>query len=314
MSLVLYADPVFADHRMPAGHPECPARNAAAVSALAESPLIARRAGASPGRVADVERVHDPDYVAAIEALASQGGGALDSDTHVSPRSYAVALDAVGTAVAATEAALAAEAQDPARRAFAAVRPPGHHARPAKGMGFCLFNNVAVAAAHARAAQGLERVCVVDFDVHHGNGTQDAFYRDAGVHFVSIHGRGFYPGTGADDETGEGPGAGTTYNRALPARTQPPQYQDAFRAAMDSVLAYRPQLLLVSAGFDAYIDDPLGNLNLEEEHFHWIGAELRQVADAACGGRLVALLEGGYDLEQLGNLVAAFVGGVATGG
>ena len=152
---------------------------------------------------------------------------------------------------------------------------------------------------------------MVDFDVHHGNGTQDAFYRDGGVHFVSIHGRGYYPGTGADDETGEGPGAGTTWNRALPAKTQPPQYQDTFRAAMDSVLAYEPQLILVSAGFDAYIDDPLGNLNLEEEHFHWIGAELRQAADAVCEGRLVALLEGGYDLEQLGNLVAAFVGGVA---
>ncbi|MGE0711847.1 MAG: histone deacetylase family protein [Planctomycetota bacterium] len=311
--LVLYADPVFQEHKTPRGHPECPARAEAVIAGLADSPHVARRVTATPAAAAEVARVHDPAYVAAIEAFAAQGGGSLDPDTHVSPRSYAVALDAVGTSLAATDACIAAAADDPARRAFAVVRPPGHHARPAKGMGFCLFNNVAIAAARARDVHGLARVSVIDFDVHHGNGTQEAFWSRGDVQYVSLHGQGYYPGTGAADETGEGDGRGTTLNIPLHRHTEPEQYQAAFRRAMDAVVAYQPQLLLISAGFDAYIDDPIGGLDLEEQHFRWLGAELRRVADATCEGRVVALLEGGYALDALGELVARFVAGLDTG-
>jgi acetoin utilization deacetylase AcuC-like enzyme len=307
--LSLYSDDRFEDHATPEDHPECPERARAVCLGLRDVEEISRREGASAGAVADVERVHDPDYVRAIAAAAEAGGGALDPDTHVSPASYEVALLATGTVVKATNDALA----DGAPPAFVVVRPPGHHARPARGMGFCLFNNVAVAAARAREVHGLERVAVVDFDVHHGNGTQDAFWSDGSVLFTSVHQWPYYPGTGAKDETGVGAGKGTTLNLPVAARSKPEVYVDAVRAALDRVTSFDPDLLLVSAGFDAYAGDPLAALTLEAEHFRTIGAELRRAADATCGGRLVAAFEGGYALDALGDLAAAFCRGMATG-
>jgi acetoin utilization deacetylase AcuC-like enzyme len=251
--------------------------------------------------------VHDPEYVAAVEALAKKGGGGLDPDTWVSAQSFEVALSATGTVVAAAEAAL----KEGAPPAFVIARPPGHHARPAKGMGFCLFNNVAVAAAQLRAVHGLERVAILDFDVHHGNGTQEIFWQDPSVYFVSLHRDRFYPGTGDAGETGEGKGKGANLNLPLGASTQPVAYLDAFRAALDGVASFKPEFLLVSAGFDAYVHDPIGGLNLELEHFQTIGAELRGLADDLCGGRLVSTLEGGYAIDALGDLAAAYSSGLA---
>lgn len=310
----LYADPVFQGHETPPGHPEAPERARAVSAALVECPQVTSRhlsLDPSAETNAALELVHDPGYIAAIEAAAASGGKALDSDTFVSPASYEIARRATATLLGATRASLAAEAEDSARQAFVVVRPPGHHARPARGMGFCLFNHVAVAAADARRA-GLERVTVLDFDVHHGNGTQEMFWSQAGVQYVSIHGKGYYPGTGAEDETGEGDGLGTTLNVPLPSDTSPEDYQLAFASAMRRVSKFNPELLLVSAGFDAYVEDPVGGLGLAPEHFHWIGAELRAVAEACCGGRLVSVLEGGYDIGALGGLAQAYVEGQAS--
>lgn len=309
--IVLYADRTFVEHATPEGHPECPQRFDAVLRGLEGAPQVARVEGATRGDPADVTRVHDPGYVGALERLARSGGGALDADTWLSARSFEVALQAAGTLARATDAALAAEGPDPARRAFAVLRPPGHHARPASGMGFCLFNNVAVAAARARAVQGLDRVAIVDFDVHHGNGTQEMFWEDGAVLFTSLHRDRFYPGTGGKDETGAGQGRGTTLNVPLAGSTSPARYQDAFARVMDAVVSFRPQLLLVSAGFDGYRDDPVGGLNLAPEHYAAMGERLRAVADDACQGRVVAALEGGYALEALGELARAFVSGLA---
>lgn len=305
--LALYSDSLFEEHETPGEHPECPERARAVTLGLSGLEFVSKPLPSVRGLVEDVARVHDPDYVAAIEALAARGGGGLDPDTWVSARSFEVALSATGTVVAAAEAAL----EEGAPPAFVIARPPGHHARPARGMGFCLFNNVAVAAAQLRAVHGLERVAVLDFDVHHGNGTQEIFWEDPSVYYVSLHRDRFYPGTGHADETGQGKGKGTNMNLPLSASTKPAVYQDAFRAALDGVASFRPEAFLVSAGFDAYIDDPIGGLNLEPEHFHWIGSELRRLADEHCGGRLISTLEGGYAIEALGDLAAAYCRGVA---
>ena len=310
--VVLYTDALFVEHETPGDHPECPERAQAITAELKRCPQITRRVRAAKGDVADVVRVHDADYVAAVEAIAKQGGGALDPDTWISDRSYRVALAAAGTLVEATDAALAAAPGDDALRAFAIVRPPGHHARPQRGMGFCLFNNVGVAAARALAASGLDRVAIVDFDVHHGNGTQDMFWTEGGVQYVSLHRDRYYPGTGAADETGEGAGKGTTINVPLPGTTRSKAYREAFTRTVEQVRAFRPQLVIASAGFDAYRDDPLGSLGLSDDDFRWIGAQLRAVADDHAEGRLISALEGGYAVDALGGLVRAYLEGVET--
>lgn len=309
--LVCYSDALYQDHETPEDHPECPARAEVVSDALASHPAIAAHHGAVRGQLQDVTRVHDADYVRAIEVLSQEGGGCLDPDTWVSPSSYAVALAASGTLVAATGKALDAPPGDAHRLPFAVVRPPGHHARPARGMGFCLFNNVAIAAAHARAAHGLDRVAIVDFDVHHGNGTEEAFYAEPGVFFASLHGRNFYPGTGRKTDTGTGAGLGTTLNLPLPISTRSADYRRAFSTALEAVEAYKPQLLFVSAGFDAYARDPVGGLGLEAEDYAWIGGQLRALAETHTEGRLVSVLEGGYALDVLGDLVGAYASGVA---
>jgi acetoin utilization deacetylase AcuC-like enzyme len=178
-------------------------------------------------------------------------------------------------------------------------------------MGFCLFNNVAVAAARALAEGGLDRVTIVDFDVHHGNGTQEIFWREPGVQYVSLHRDRFYPGTGHADETGEGEGKGSTLNVPLPGSTRPKAYREAFTKTMDQVRAFKPQLVIASAGFDAYRDDPIGGLGLSEDDYRFIGEQLRSVADDQAAGRLISALEGGYAVDALGGLVRAYLEGVA---
>jgi acetoin utilization deacetylase AcuC-like enzyme len=224
--------------------------------------------------------------------------------------SWDAAIKAAGAVVRAVEDSLGAAKDAAERRAFCAVRPPGHHARPATAMGFCLFNNVAVAAARAVEALGVERVAVLDFDVHHGNGTQEIFWRDPRVLYVSLHRAPFYPGTGGADETGEGPGAGATLNFPLRAPCGGARYRETFARAIEAIVAKRPELVIVSAGFDAYARDPIGGLGLEPDDYRWIGEQVRAAAEATAAGRVVAALEGGYAIDALPELVTAFVEGL----
>jgi len=250
-----------------------------------------------------LEMVHTSDEIEFVRRVCQEGGGFLDqSDTPVGPESYDVALLAVGATLAACDAVMAGRV----RSAFAAVRPPGHHAEPNKPMGFCLFNNIAVAARYLQRTAGIERIAIVDFDVHHGNGTQAAFDQDGSVLFVSLHQhpRTCYPGTGFEWETGTGAGEGKTLNIPLPPGTDDVN----FLAAMDQLVVprldeFQPQFILVSAGFDAHADDPLSHLELSEEGFGRITQRLVAAADRHCAGRLVSVLEGGYNLRALGRCV-----------
>jgi acetoin utilization deacetylase AcuC-like enzyme len=311
--LVLHSDEAFLEHDTGAGHPERPDRARVIARALARHESVARvEPASSPAELGDLALVHDAGYVAALEGRVRETSS-LDADTAVCPRSYEIALRAAGACVRASLESVAAKATDERSRSFCVVRPPGHHARPARAMGFCLLNNVAVAAAAALEHGGLSRVAVVDFDVHHGNGTQEIFWRDPRVLYVSLHRYPFYPGTGAADETGEGKGKGTTANFPLRAGCGSARYREAFERAVEVVRAYEPELVLASAGFDAYARDPIGGLGLEAQDFRWIGGSLRKLADEVARGRLVSALEGGYAVEALPELVSAYVTGVDSG-
>ena len=298
----LLRSPAFLGHDT-GGHPEAPRRIAAIEAALAGADLLGNRPEVAfgPSGLAALERVHAIAYLDAVEELALAGGGALDADTLVRRDSWEVALLGAGAAVAAVDAVLDGRAE----AAFALVRPPGHHATPERGMGFCLVNNAAVAAAQA-VARGLERVLVVDWDVHHGNGTQDAFWERSDVFFASLHQWPLYPGTGAAAERGAGRGLGFTRNVPLPLGTDDAAYLAAFDAAvLPAVRAFRPELVVVSAGFDAHAADPLAGMRLSEAGFAALATRVATVADETAGGRLVALLEGGYDPPALGRSVVA---------
>jgi acetoin utilization deacetylase AcuC-like enzyme len=251
---------------------------------------------------AALERVHDPAYVARILAGAPADGVVrLDEDTLMSPASAEAALRAAGAVVAAVDAVLTAAA----RRAFCAVRPPGHHATTDQAMGFCLFNNVAVGAAHALAEHALERVAIADFDVHHGNGTQDIFAREPRVLFVSSHQAPLYPGSGGADETG----VGNLVNAPLPPGTGSQAFRRAWEEALlPRLAAFQPQLVLVSAGFDAHHADPLAQLQLDADDYAWLTTRLLDIARSHADGRMVSTLEGGYDLDALAASAAAHVG------
>ena len=255
-----------------------------------------------------IARVHDRAYIARIAATAGQAA-ALDPDTFTSPESYAIARLAAGAAVAGVEHVMAASrvAQGNLSAALALVRPPGHHAERSRAMGFCLFNNVAVAAAHARAA-GAARAAIVDYDVHHGNGTQHAFDADPSVLYVSTHQYPYYPGTGAADETGIGSGAGATLNVPLEVGATSDDYRLVFdEVVLPALAGYKPDILIVSAGFDAHERDPLAGMRLTAPAFAAMTAALRRVAETYCGGRLVVVTEGGYDLRALGESLDAVV-------
>ena len=300
---LLYTSPVFLEHDT-GRHPENANRLHAVRARLEKAGLVQRaRLGQwQPWPVEKINELHDPTVALRARELAEDGGGYLDADTVVSPRSFEVALHAVGACVSAVDAVLGGDA----KHALCLVRPPGHHATPDRSMGFCIFNNVALAAHHARKSHGLSRVLIVDWDVHHGNGTQDIFFGDAGVTFLSIHryGHGFYPGTGAADETGTGAGLGHTINVPVRFGTSRRDYLAHFKNAVEKAAELaRPELLLVSAGFDAHSRDPIGSLGLETEDYTEMTRFLLDVAAAHCHGRLVSCLEGGYDLIALAESV-----------
>jgi acetoin utilization deacetylase AcuC-like enzyme len=302
MTTLLYTHSSCLDHDPGSHHPEAPARLRAVLAALS-GPQYARleRRAAPEAALDDVLRVHSRHHVEhVLGAVPKAGHAAIDADTVLSPASGAAALHAAGAVAAAVDAVVAKEADN----AFCAVRPPGHHAEPDRAMGFCLFNNAAIGALRAREVHGFERVAVVDFDVHHGNGTQAAFEADDNLFYASTHQYPLYPGTGAASETG----VGNIVNVPL----RPMSGSGPFRVAMTGRVlpaldAFRPDLLLISAGFDAHRSDPLAQLMLEEADYTWITERLVEIAFRHADGRLVSTLEGGYDLTALGASVAAHV-------
>ncbi len=304
----LYSHPVFLEHLTPPGHPERPDRMRA-VARVLDDEAFARldRADAPEADEATLEFAHPARHVAAIRAaIPAAGIVSIDADTSVSPKSWEAAIRAVGAANAAVDDVFAGDADN----VFVAARPPGHHAEKTKAMGFCLFNAAAIAARYAQQAHGAERVAIVDWDVHHGNGTQDIFWDDPSVLFCSTHQMPLYPGTGARAETG----AGNIVNAPLSPRTGGDLFREAFRSRVLPALdRFSPDLIIVSAGFDAHHLDPLAQLELTEDDFDWATGQLMGRAEKYAGNRLVSLLEGGYDLDGLSSSVAAHVGRLMKG-
>ena len=303
-------DPLFLEHKSRGYHPERPERLAAARRGVEHVEAEGVRLLPLPPRDAtddELLRVHGAAYLAQLLPLAGHHAS-LDADTYLVPSSVAAARRAAGGALAMVDALLSAGAGDP-RQGIALLRPPGHHATRDQGMGFCLLNNVAVAAAAALAG-GVGRVAIVDWDVHHGNGTQDIFWQDGRVLFISLHEAPLYPGTGAASEVGEGPGRGRIVNVPLPAAGGDAVYRLAFdEVVLPALRRFGPELVLVSAGFDGHARDPLASMQLTETGFGWMGRALREIAEQSAGGRLGLILEGGYDLTALEGSVAASLRG-----
>ena len=302
MTTLLYTHPACLEHDPGPYHPESPARLRAVLAAL-DTPEFVRleRREAPEAAIEDLARVHPRAFVERLLAAVPQSGHrGIDADTILSPASGRAALRAAGAVAAAVDAVVAGEADN----AFCAVRPPGHHAEPGRAMGFCLFNNIAVGALRAREAHGLARVAVVDFDVHHGNGTQARFAEDASLLYASTHQFPLYPGTGAASETG----VGNIVNVPLPPLAGSQQFRMAMtRKILPALDAFRPEMVLISAGFDAHRHDPLAQLLLEETDYTWATERLLEIARRHAGGRVVATLEGGYDLPALAASAAAHV-------
>lgn len=304
-TLTIYYDPIFLEHDT-GNHPECAERLVRIRQSLREQPLSVTLQWETPPAAPeeDLVLVHSPAHHDRVRRFAEEGGGMLDPDTAVSPRSYETAVKAAGAATAAAASVWKGER----RRALCLVRPPGHHATRARAMGFCLFNNVAVAAAALRKHHGVERILILDWDVHHGNGTQDIFYEDPEVYYCSIHRYPFYPGTGRAAETGAGAGKGKTLNLPLPADTTPEAYRESLQRALDGPLGdFAPQFVLISAGFDAYAGDPIAGLNLQSRDYGTLTRAVVDFAEGHCDGRVVSLLEGGYNLEGLPDCLAEHV-------
>jgi acetoin utilization deacetylase AcuC-like enzyme len=298
---LLYYDPEFLDHNTGV-HPERPLRLEKIIARLESTGLTGQciRPAWEPASHERLERVHEAAHIDRVFALAANGGGHLDPDTVVSPASADVARLAAGAGCDAVDRVIAGED----RTALCLVRPPGHHALADRAMGFCLFNNIAVAACTARDEHALERVLIVDWDVHHGNGTQDTFYSDGRVGFFSSHRWPFYPGTGAADETGSGAGLGATRNLPVTFGTPRADYLERFAAELEKFAwLIRPQLVVISAGFDAHRADPIGSLGLEVEDFAELTKIVRDIADVLAAGRIVSVLEGGYNPPVLAECV-----------
>jgi acetoin utilization deacetylase AcuC-like enzyme len=306
MQVALHTHLDMLDHRPGDNHAERPERLRAVIDALDDDGgLDLERFDAPLVDLADLALVHPQAFIDTILAAApASGHRALDPDTVLSPGSLTAARRAAGAVVAATRAVASGQGT----RAFCAVRPPGHHAEPGAAMGFCVFSNIAVAARVAQAS-GLERVAIVDFDVHHGNGTQATFEADPSVFFASIHQSPLYPGTGDPSETGVGNIANATVAPHAPREV----WRRGFEGLMDQVDGFAPELILVSAGFDAHVRDPLAAQSLEAEDFAWATRAIVSVANRRCGGRIVSSLEGGYDLEALGRSAAAHVKALQEG-
>ena len=308
MTTAIIHHPVFEQHDTGPGHPESPERYAVVMQALrGDAELWPRllEVEAAPAPRGDVQAAHTPQHFKHVERAVSEGIGYLDADTPVSMRSLEAALRASGGACRAVDMVLKGEAQN----AFLPTRPPGHHATSDRAMGFCLFNTAAVAARYAqRHYKEVERVAVIDWDVHHGNGTQGIFYDDPSVFFFSAHQYPWYPGTGTRAETGVGRGRGYTLNLPLRARTPASEHRRAFETALEEIgTKFKPDLVIISAGFDSHAGDPLGQLLLTDEDFVSLTRVAKEWARDACAGRLVSCLEGGYNLQTLGATVAAHV-------
>ena len=303
MSTLFISHPAFLEHLTPLGHPERPDRLRAIERALEAEKFQTLARGQAP--LASLEAIalcHPMEYIVEVrEAAPREGLIHLDADTAMSPGTFEAALRAAGGAVHAVDEVLTKKAAN----AFVAARPPGHHAETARPMGFCLFDNAAIAARYAQQRYGVASAAIIDFDVHHGNGSQEIFWSDKSVMYCSTHQMPLFPGTGAVGETGE-------HNTIVNAPLRPGDGGAAFRAAFETRILprleeFRPELAIISAGFDAHMRDPLANINLAEADFIWATQKIMDVADRRAGGRVISLLEGGYDLQALGNSVAAHV-------
>jgi len=291
--------PDYRLHTLP-GHPEHAGRIERTWALFKEAGILADLMEIIPSPASDEQltRVHTPRFVEHVKQVGEQGGGMLDPDTYFLPVSYDVARLSAGGPIAAVDAVMAGRADN----AIALVRPPGHHATPDRAMGFCIFSNIAIAARHAQAVHGVGSVMIVDYDVHHGNGTQEAFYNDGSVLFISSHQYPFYPGTGALGDIGEGSGKGATINMPLSAGVG----NDGFKLLYEKIVwpaarRFKPELILVSAGFDAHWSDPLAMLQLDLKGYDHLTRELIRMAGELCGGKIIFVMEGGYDLDALSH-------------
>jgi acetoin utilization deacetylase AcuC-like enzyme len=303
MTTLLLSHSSSLDHLTPPGHPERPDRIRAVTKVLAEERFAALVRGEAPeGNLDTVTLCHNEHYVTELRHIAPSSGMIyIDGDTSMSPGTWEAVMRGVGGAVAATDAVMTGQHDN----AFVAIRPPGHHAEHDKSMGFCFFDNAAIAARHAQRKHGIARAAVVDFDVHHGNGTQDIFWADATVMYCSTHQMPLFPGTGASGERGE-------HDNIVNAPLVSEDGGDKFRAAFENVILpqlrkFSPELIIISAGFDGHYRDPLASLNLRAEDFGWVTRKLMDLAHDTAGGRIVSVLEGGYDLQGLQESVAAHV-------
>jgi acetoin utilization deacetylase AcuC-like enzyme len=309
MPTLLITHPACLEHLTPPGHPERPERLRAVESALeAEKFQSLARVLAPRAAFETIALCHPMDYIEALrDASPKEGLVQLDADTSMSPGSFEASLRAVGGAILAVDEVVTKQA----RNAFVATRPPGHHAETARPMGFCFFDNAAIAARYAQNKHGIARVAIVDFDVHHGNGSQEIFWSDKTVMYCSTHQMPLFPGTGAVGESGD---YNTVVNAPLRPGDGPEKFRDAFESRILPRLAeFKPELIVISAGFDAHYRDPLANINLDEEDFAWATQKIMDIADICADGRIVSLLEGGYDLKALGDSAAAHVTALMRG-
>jgi len=312
--VALISDERYQHHNPGPGHPESPARAAAVMQALDASDIPLRRLDPRPATEAEIRACHTADYLATATRDIKAGRSTLTTgDTNVSADSLDVALLAAGGVCVAVDEVFSAAAES-VDRAFCVVRPPGHHAEADKGMGFCVFGNIAVGARYAQSKHGAERVLIVDWDVHHGNGTQDIFYNDPSVFFFSSHQSPWYPGTGAANETGSGKGEGTTLNAPLAAGSGRAEVlEQAFRQQLRKAVSdFKPDLVMISAGFDSRIDDPLGQFLLNDQDFTDLTLFMRELAHETAGGRVVSVLEGGYNLDGLAAAATSHVRALAA--